>query len=211
MASALGAIVFFCAEGAALADEGFGTCTPSASALVQEGKDLEGMKRDDRAVRHYSDALTLDRSCGDAYIALGTLRLRGGDAREAERIYTVALTTLPSLPEAYAGRARARRILGNRDGARADLAKYATLRGGFESLKELASSYGEDGLAPAQLATWRLILDLARIARDDAQAKEASRMVRALQIVVGQADPVAFPPRVLGARAALAHIARRGG
>ena len=196
----------------AAADEGEASpCTASAQALIEEGRAFEALQRDDRAIRQYSEAVKLDRSCGAAYLGLGAVRLRTSDAREAERVYTVAISNVPTLAEAYAGRARARRLAGDRDGARQDMAKYATLRGGIPSLKELARSYGEDGLAPAQLATWRLILDLARIARDDRETREATRMVKALSIFVGVADPVLHPSRTFGTRAALAHIARRGG
>ena len=49
------------------------------------------------AIRRYADALALDPTLGDAYLGLGALRLRLGDAREAERVFDVALSRVPSL------------------------------------------------------------------------------------------------------------------
>jgi hypothetical protein len=147
---------------------------------------------------------------------LGQLRARRGDAREAERVYSVALAHIPDLRAALAGRARARWALGFHDDAERDLLAYVGDGNDKAALRELAGWFGEDGRAPAQLAAWRRLLVLAERTSDTALAREARTTVRALQIMVGPADPVSAPTSdgvndANDVRRALAHMARRGG
>jgi tetratricopeptide (TPR) repeat protein len=183
----------------------------SAEELVREARAHETSHKEELALRRYSDALALDPTLADAYMGLAELRARRGDAREAERVYSVALAHLPQLRAALAGRARARWAMGMHDAAQEDLSAYAAQTDDLGALKELATWYGEDGKAPAQLATWRRLLWGAERAPDAALAREARVTVRALQIVVGPADPVSAPPgeRADDVRWAVAHIARR--
>src|SRR5258706_3635607 len=101
--------------GAVLAAPSVHAASSSAAELVREARAQEAGREDELAIRRYSEALSLDPTCGDAYLGLGALRLRLGDAREAERVYSVALAHLPSLATALVGRAEARRALGFRD------------------------------------------------------------------------------------------------
>src|SRR5262249_41928699 len=74
--------------------------TSSAAELVREARAHEAAREDELAIRRYSEALSIDPTYGDAYLGLGALRLRRGDAREAERVYSVALAHLPALTTA---------------------------------------------------------------------------------------------------------------
>ncbi len=183
----------------------------SAGELVREARAHDAAHQEELALRRYSEALSLDPTLADAYLGLGELRARRGDAREAERVYSVAMEHVPGLHEALAGRARARWALGLRDEAERDLAVYATETSDRGALRELAGWFGEEGKAPAQLAAWRRLLALAERATDAAAAREARTTVRALQILVGPADPVTTPATEDEVRRAVARVARRGG
>ena len=181
----------------------------SALELVRIARAHETAHEDDLAARRYTEALNLDPTCEEAYLGLGKLRARNGDLREAERVYNLALEHLPGLSSARIGRAYVRRALGARTEAIADL-----LSGSDEdpaSLRVLASWYGEEGQTPAQLAIWRRIAARAEVTQDAVLLHEARTTVRALLILVGTADPVAFPAvDDRNVRRFLATLARRG-
>lgn len=184
--------------------------TPSSEELVRQAQAHESRHEDDVAVRRYMEALELDPTTEPAWLGLGALRLRDGDAAEAERVYDAALQRVPTLRRAIAGRAHARWALRKHAEAEADLEAYAVGEGDVAALRELAGWYGSDGRAPAQLATWRRLLAMA-VGSDDAPAeKEARRMVRALVILADGADPATSPVDPDATRRALASIARRG-
>lgn len=170
----------------------------------------EAAREEDLAVRRYMEALSLDPTCEEAYLGLGSLRARRGDLREAERVYSVAIEHLPGLRTARLGRAYVRRALGARAEAIDDL-----LTGGDEdpaAMRVLAGWYGEEGQTPAQLAVWRRIKARAEAMPDAALLHEARTMVRALLILVGPADPAATPANDdRGVRRLLASLARKGG
>ncbi len=187
------------------------TAMSSSDELVRQARAREAAHEDDVAARRYNEALRLDPTHGDAYLGLGALRIRGGDFREAERVYSVALEHVPSLRRAMAGRARARWALGQRDAAVAEMELYLTYEPNIASLRELADWYGDDGKAPAQLSAWRRVVVLAVDAGDAAILREARIKVRALQILVGPADPVAAPIDPSPTRRAIAALAKRGG
>ena len=183
----------------------------SAAELVREARAHEAVHQDDLAARRYSEALALDPSLAEAYLGLGELRARVGDAREAERVYSVALAHVPSLRPALAGRARARWAMGQHDEAEQDLEAFATDGDDPGTLRELAAWYAQDGRVPAQLAVWRRLLVTGARGSDASLAREARTMVRALQILVGPADPATSPTERGELRRALAVIALRGG
>src|SRR4051812_33253848 len=181
----------------------------SALELVKIARAHELAREDDLALRNYMDALALDPTCDEAYLGLGSLRARRGDLREAERVYSVALEHRPSLRAARTARAYVRRALGMRAEAVEDL-----LMGSEEDpsvLRVLAGWHGEDGQTPAQLAVWRRIAARAEMLQDQVLREEARRMVRALVILVGPADPAASPPDDHGLRKVAAGVARKGG
>ena len=89
--------------------------------------------------------------------------------------------------------------------------EYATTSDGdVAALRELAAWYGEDGFAPAQLATWRMVQSIASQRGDGALGREARTMVRALQILVGPADPGTSPAAGDATRKLIANVAKRG-
>jgi hypothetical protein len=159
--------------------------------------------------------LALDALCEEAYLGLGSLRVRRGDLREAERVYSVALERMPQLRAARTARANVRRALGANAEAMQDL--LAGAEDDVGALRVVASWYGEDGQVPAQLSVWRRILGRAEASHDAALLHEARTTVRALVILVGTADPAASPPWPLGGaaeqgvRRTLSILARRAG
>jgi cytochrome c-type biogenesis protein CcmH/NrfG len=183
----------------------------SSDELVRQARAHEAAHENDLALRRYTEALTLDATNEEGWLGLGALRLRLGEAAESERVYDAALQRVPTCSRALEGRARARWALSRRPEAEADLAAYASAQGGAAAWRELASWYGVEGRAPAQLAVWRLLLASAVDAHDAPAEKEARLMVRALVLLVGSADPAASPPGPEATRRALAAIARRGG
>jgi tetratricopeptide (TPR) repeat protein len=182
----------------------------SADDLVEQARAHEAAHEDDVALRRYSEALTIDPQNAAAWLGLGALRMKLGDAGEADRVYSAALERVPTLQAALQGRARARWALGRHGDAERDLDFYATVTGSEDALRELAQWFALDGRAPAQLATWRRLLGLVR-GHGYPSESEARRMVRALVILVGGADPVADPVDPDGTRMAIAAIGRRGG
>ena len=183
----------------------------SAQELVRSARALEQAHEEDLALRRYMDALSLDPTCEEAYLGLGSLRARRGDLRESERVYSVALEHVPGLRAARVGRAYVRRALGANAEAAEDL--LAGLEDEVAALRVLASWYAEDGQSPAQLAVWRRIAARAEATQRTALLHEARTMVRALLIVVGTADPAAAPPDdgERGFRRTVSVLARRGG
>jgi tetratricopeptide (TPR) repeat protein len=163
----------------------------SALELVRMARAHEVAREEDLALRRYTEALSLDPTCEEAYIGLGRLRARRGDLREAERVYNVALEHIPSLRAARLGRAYVRRALGARAEAIDDLLTGA--EDDPAALRVLAGWYGEEGQTPAQLAVWRRLLARAEATQDAALLHEARTTVRALVILVGPADPAAAP------------------
>lgn len=183
----------------------------SSDELVRQGKLHEACDEADSALRSYTDALALDPTSGDAYLGLGSVRLRLGQAREAERVYSTALEHIPTLKEALAGRAHARRALGARDLADRDLADYAKMTTSVASWRELAKWYGEEGRFTAELSVWRGLLDFAETHSDAALAAAARTEIRALVVLAKPVDPAAYPATNDFTRGTLANIARRGG
>ena len=161
------------------------------------------------------EALAIEPGNAAAWLGLGALRMKIGEAAEAERVYSSALDRVPSLQAALEGRARARWAIGRHDDAEADLCAVATMQtaqASVPALRALAEWYATDGRTPAALAVWRRLLALAEERSDEASELEARRMVRALVILVDGADPASSPLEPAGStRHALAAIARRGG
>ena len=184
----------------------------SVTELVREAKEHEAAHEDELAVRRYTEALVLDPTCESAYLGLGDLRYRRGDVREAERVFSVALEHAPQLRTALVGRAHARRALGAREDADADLERYLMTEEDVAELRELAGWYADEGRTAAQLATWRRLLALAmKAATDPPLLREARTMVKALQILMGTADPVVAPPSSGDTvRTGIAAMAKRG-
>ena len=188
----------------------------SCDELVRSARAQEASGEVDRALRLYTDAITLDPTCSSAYLGLGALRERSLDLREADRVYSVALEHVPTLTDAHARRAGVRFRLGLREDAVAELRAIvdappgddASGRSAAAALRQLATWYSEERQLPAQLACWRRLLALAERLADEALTKEARTMVRALQMLVGAADPVTQPVGPTPLRTLVARAAR---
>jgi tetratricopeptide (TPR) repeat protein len=182
--------------------------TSSGDELVRQARAHEAAREEDVAARRYMEALSLDPFNEDAWLGLGALRIRIGEAPEAERVFEAGLRRVPTMRRAIAGRGRARWALGRHVEAENDMSAYATQEGDVPALRELAGWYGTDGRTPAQLAIWRLLLTLAQ---DEPAQKEARTMVRALVILADGADPASSPAGPDVTRRGLASVARRAG
>jgi tetratricopeptide (TPR) repeat protein len=183
----------------------------SADELVRQAHAHEAAHEEDLALRRYTEALAVDRTSTEAWMGLGALRLKMGEANEAEKVYDAALAELPTLHAALHGRARARWALGRHAEAEDDLESFATAEHDPQALEELAEWFGADGRSPAQLSTWRRLLAMARASDDATLEKEARRMVRALVVLVDGADPAASPIDGDATRRGMARVAGRGG
>jgi tetratricopeptide (TPR) repeat protein len=183
----------------------------SAEELVREAHAHEAAREDDVALRRYAEALTLDPTLGDAYLGLGALRLHLGDAREAERVFATALSHVPALSLARLGRARARRALGAAAEADADLEAYLATNDDADAGRQLAAWYAEESRPLAQLAAWRRLLAMAERHADRALRKEARLTVHALELIVGDADPVRAALGLRGASSVRRGMARAEG
>ena len=181
--------------------------------LTAAARNHEAHGDGDVALRQYSEAITLDPTCATGWLGLASLRSRMGDVAEAERVYTAALSHLPTLAEAIAARARARWQLGRTDEAEDDMLHFAEKsapsdRGrALAALEELARWYGSVRQTAAQLGVWRRILSLAD-GSDEATFTRARVHVAALVAVVATADPVTHPPRVDLLRSVAARLRR---
>ena len=175
----------------------------SADELVRQARAHEAAHDEDVAVRRYMEALSIEPTSADAWMGLGVLRLRLGDAAEAGARFSSALERVPTLAAALEGRAHARWALGRHADAEVDLDAYAAAAKSSAALRELAGWYGADGRTPPELGIWRRLLDDALDRGDLAAEREARRMVRALVILVDGSDPAASPhrPRSHAARA----------
>ena len=167
----------------------------SSDELVAGGERAEAAGDTDAAVRRYSEAIALDSTHEKAYLHLGALRLKLGDAREASKVYSVAIEHLPGSALARRERANALWKLGDREAAERDLEDYLEVRPEPEVYVKLADWFGEHGRFSAQLRVWRRILALA--GDDKAQGDKARAMVKALQWVVSPADPAMLSPKDL--------------
>ena len=114
--------------------------TSSVDELVRQARAHEAVREDDVAARRYMEALTLDPASEDAWLGLGALRIRVGEAAEAERVFQAALQRVPTMHRAIQGRAHARWALGRHGEAEGDLSDYATRDGDVEALRELAAA-----------------------------------------------------------------------
>jgi tetratricopeptide (TPR) repeat protein len=167
---------------------------PAVAELLREARAHQAAHEEDLALRRYAEALTLDPTEGDAYLELGALRLRLGDAREAVRVYDAGMSHVPGLALALVGRARAKRALGQSDEADADMEAYLATRDDPDALRELSRWYADDRRPLAQLGAWRRLLALAEASSDAVLRREARVTVHALELLVGAADPVREPP-----------------
>ena len=187
----------------------------SSDELVRGGERAEQAGDTDSAVRRYTEAIGLDGQHEEAYLHLGALRLKLGDAREAVKVYNVALEHMPGFAVARKFRAEANWKLGDREAAEKDLEDYLEKDPNPESYQRLAGWYGSHGQYVAQLRVWRRIRVVAAASSNASLLQQSATMLKALQWMASPADPVALSPKDLAdkslppARKAIARIAKR--
>jgi hypothetical protein len=165
-------------------------------------------------MKRYSDAIALDPTCEEAYLALGALREERGELGEAEEVYSAGIVRVPTSVAMVVARGHARRLFGKLALAADDLqhAIAAATDVALErtALREFIAVKRQQGEPAAELGGWRRLLALARSTSDAPLEKEASIQTRALGLYLGEVDPaLAGRADVDEVRRALAAIARR--
>ena len=163
-----------------------------------------------QALHEYTETIGIDSTFGDAYLGLGALRERMGDAREADLVYSAALRLSDARSKALLLRSHLRRASGLSAQALLDLESAVELDDSRALLEELARDYVELHAWSAALAVFRRIAASAAGA-GDAPALETARLeVRALRVLAAETDPTQdLPPKHDWVSRALRSIARR--
>lgn len=181
----------------------------SSDELVASARRAEAAHEDDVAVRRYTEALALDGTHEEAWLALGALRTRLGDLTEAEHVYSACIARLPGSTKAHLARADVLHALGRLPEAVAEVEIVARAEPSVR--RKVAGYYMSDGLYPAALAAWRSLLVSGTADGDEGLVKEARAMIRALVLFAKPLDPAAYPASTSRSRVWLGVIARRGG
>jgi tetratricopeptide (TPR) repeat protein len=143
-----------------------------------------------QALTSYDEAVRTDSTFAAAALRLGDLRERMGDPREAELLYTHALSAPETAADAYYARSRLRNLAQRRREALADLAESVALSPRPERVRVLAGWYVEARQWPAALAMWRALAADAAATGAEAELREARLTVAALSWLASDADPV---------------------
>jgi len=163
---------------------------PSGSQeLLDRGARHEEAGRFAEAAAAYTEAVRLDASSGRALLAIGRLRVRMNDTREAEIVLSAATNFSEVAAQAFAERAHLRKARGRDGEAFLDLENAVTL------LPEETAWAEELGRWYAARRAWLPALSLYRRLstefRGSEREKEMGLRVRALRILSGDLDPVA--------------------
>jgi len=163
---------------------------PSGSqALLDRGARHEQAGRLAEAAAAYTDAVRLDASNGRALLALGRLRVRMNDVREAEIVLTAATNFSDVAAQAFAERAHLRKARGRDGEAFLDLENAVTL---MPEETAWAEELGQWYIARrAWLPALAIYRRLSNELRGSQREKEMGLRVRALRILSGDLDPVA--------------------
>lgn len=176
-------------------------------ALLERGARHEQAGRVAEALVAYTEAVRLDPSNGGALLALGRLRVRMNDPREAEAILSAATNFSDVAPQAFAERAKLLKSRGHDDEALLDLENAVALAPDETAWsEELARWYvARRAWLPALSVYRRLRLELRGTSRE----RNAALEVQALQVLAGDLDPVARgrSPDYSFARRSLARLA----
>jgi tetratricopeptide (TPR) repeat protein len=148
-----------------------------------------------RALSEYTASLAIDSTLGVAYLRLGSLRERMGDAREAELVYSEAVRLGDTRARALLLRSRLYRAAGQGALALRDLEAAVQLEADRPALEELAQHYVEAHAFSAALFTFRRILASAAQDGDSAALESARLEVRALRVLAAEADPTTEPAK----------------
>jgi tetratricopeptide (TPR) repeat protein len=195
---ALAALAVLAGSGAARADETAVSPAPTTSWATAQAVERTRLGRDhaaqgdlDAALRSYLDAVSFDATYGPGYIALGEAYLARGDAREAERAFSMGIEHVTGFAEGLRARGKLRARLHRSADAIADFEAAESLRPeALDILRELTGAYIAAGALPAALAASRRRLAVAEAQGDKHAAGDARVEARALAGLVAEADPV---------------------
>jgi thioredoxin-like negative regulator of GroEL len=154
---------------------------------LERGLRHEEAGRFEAAASAFTEAVRLDPSNGAALVALGRLRVRMNDPREAESIFSAATGLSDVASQAFAERARLRKAHRRDDEAILDLERAVALSPDETTwAEELAGWYvARRAWLPALSIYRRLAIDL----HGTESEKRATLEVRALRILSGDLDP----------------------
>lgn len=159
-----------------------------SEALLDRGARHEEAGRLAEAAAAYTQAVQLDASNGRALLALGRLRLRMNDEREAETVLSAATNFSEVAAQAFTERAHLRKARGRDTEAFQDLENAVTLSPEETAWsEELGRWYvARRAWLPALSIFRRLSIEF----RGSAREKEMGLRVRALRLLSGDLDPV---------------------
>jgi len=164
-----------------------------ARAHLERARELERRGDIAQALSEYTASLAGDSTLGEAYLGLGALRERMGDAREAELVYSEGVRLGDRPVRSLVQRSRLYRALGHSQEALRDLEAAVSLEPNREALEELAHRYVEVHAFSAALFTFRRILVSAQDSGDNAGLETARLEVRALRMLAAETDPTTEP------------------
>ncbi|HTA88805.1 MAG TPA: hypothetical protein VK745_04495 [Polyangiaceae bacterium] len=160
-----------------------------AVSHLERGKALEARSDITQALREYSESIAVDSTLGEAYLRLGALRERMGEPREAELVFSAALTLPDARAKAFLERSHLRRKAGSSALALSDLESAVELDDDRTLLVELAQDYVELHAWSAALAVFRRVVASAAESEDTAGLQSARLEVRALRVLAAETDP----------------------
>lgn len=186
------AVAVVCSTAAASpARAGESWATQRARDLVEQGQGHVGAGRADVAAARFRQAVELDSTFGQAYLAWGALMEASRDFAEAERIYAVGIANVARFADGHAARGRLRLLLRRFDEAVDDFAAATRIRPDDRALLSLlGQGLVRAGAWPAALAVERNVVRLAESAGDEDAAAHARTQVQALQRLLADIDPV---------------------
>jgi hypothetical protein len=155
----------------------------------ERAEELERRGEVAQALSEYTESLAIDSTFGAAYLRLGSLRERMGDAREAELVYSEAVRLGDTRARALLLRSHLYRAAGQGALALRDLEAAVQLEADRPALEELARHYVEAHAFSAALFTFRRILASAQQSGDSKALESARLEVRALRVLAAEADP----------------------
>ncbi len=153
------------------------------------GTELERRGEIAQALSEYTASLAVDSTLGEAYLRLGSLRERMGDAREAELVYSEAVRLGDTQGRALLQRSHLYRAAGRSELALRDLEAAVAVEANREALQELAQHYVEAHAFSAALFTFRRIVASAEASGDSTSLAAARLEVRALRVLAAESDP----------------------
>jgi len=149
--------------------------TQRAAELVEDGRAHEKNGQTDEAVDLYREAIQIDPTFGDAYLALAALRTATGDVAEAETTYAAGIDHVLGFTEAYVARAELLRGEGKARAALTDLVAASMLAPTDAVVaKKLLDAAISAGQLPLALGTARRMVVLAHDAGDAPNEKSAA-------------------------------------